>query len=464
MTRKQSQLRRVQAGGKKVNYKSKTSPSAVKRMAERRSEQDIGRLYPRIHRMRNAVKASLILELGLPRDSTFIFRNPMNEKFWVAAEKIIRINRKTVVVINRKTLELVVAVRCTKFEDMSPDVRSSFDNSISTTFLHARSRIQCMTNGASKVVDGHKGCFGWMGCCGWRGGSDKGKSAGPYSVSDFTGAQEGRLQTDRERMAGFHKIRDFWATCFSSLCLSAFKSNLDLGTTANVPGFDDVKWQDTPSGQVFASNLAVSCEGFYNKPHKDNDATRYAFGMFSRIDSQTGLPYQLGGNINLGDIKGARFVIGQFGIELDFDALDGVFEVVWDSKVKHYSTPSQAFDASGQPISHKDCKMTRYGSSCQIAKTLVNRIRILQAKKEGKTKKEWKLYVAERIKTYEEAISFKEVRLAARRFLQKEAAEAKKKGFHVKTVQITCCLIHACLSSTIQLAVFSSPFLLFSLY
>lgn len=134
-------------------------------------------------------------------------------------------------------------------------------------------------------------------------------------------------------MKQFHRIRDFWARRFASLSLTVFKTNLALASEARVQGFDEVNWQFTPNGSVFASNLVVTCEGFNNSPHIDRDHTQYAFGMFGLIDHKTGEPYDRKQGNNIGKIKGAKFCLEDFGIEVDFCGCNGVYEMVWDTKV-----------------------------------------------------------------------------------------------------------------------------------
>lgn len=148
-------------------------------------------------------------------------------------------------------------------------------------------------------------------------------------------------------MEAFHLIRDFWAERFSALSLSIFKTNLALALQARVPGFDNLNWQYTPNGRVFASNLVVTCDGFSNHSHTDRDHTRYAFGMFGLVLRATGEPYdkekgvKVGNKepIKLGDVRGATFRMDDFGISVEFDKCNGQIEMLWDTKVSESSQP-----------------------------------------------------------------------------------------------------------------------------
>jgi hypothetical protein len=167
---------------------------------------------------------------------------------------------------------------------------------------------------------------------------------GPYALNAFTSANIGRIQTDKERMEEFHRIRDFWAEQFSSLSLKVFKTNVALASKAKVPGFHDLTWQSTVNGRVFATNLVVTCDGFHNHPHTDKDHTRYAFGMWSLIERATGAPYdkEKGGRfgkeegVKLGDIRGTQFCIDSFRIQVGIGVCNGVYNLLWDTTVCDY--------------------------------------------------------------------------------------------------------------------------------
>lgn len=152
-------------------------------------------------------------------------------------------------------------------------------------------------------------------------------------MSAFTATSEDRMLTDKERMERFHIIRDFLAGRFASLSLYVFKTNLALGLSTNVPGFDDEKWQDTPKGMVFASNMAVSCDGFANRMHIDKDHTRYAFGLFGLINRETGLPCSKEEAKSLGSVEDLYFVLKPFGIKIALSRCNGIYEMLWDTKV-----------------------------------------------------------------------------------------------------------------------------------
>lgn len=180
MGRKEQRARKAQLGYKNKNYSSKTSPHAVKARLLKREKDTLGRLYPRRHTKRATIKENLIRELGLPPDTLFIFRRRGGEGGSEEDRDQISINEGTVVVIDSHTLMLVLAVRCTKFESMSPELKTKFNETISQSYLHARARNKCDTHNSVAPLEAAGIYWGWMGCCGWRGASEKGKSFGMF--------------------------------------------------------------------------------------------------------------------------------------------------------------------------------------------------------------------------------------------------------------------------------------------
>lgn len=407
MGRGRAEKAKKAAGIKVPNRKSKTSKCYVEGKARYRKTVHIGRPLPRKHVNRTTLKAKLARELGLPPDTVFVFRYSLKDRPDLGPYKPIEIKEGTVVVVDKKTMNVVLIVRCNPFAEMEEELKEKFAHSISTTYLHARARNNCKLHNSIQGIKDDKSYTGFMGCCGWRGGCEKCKSAGVYSISSFASATDERIESDRERMEQFQRIRDFWAERFGSLSMFVFQSNLDLASEADVPGFHDVKWQYTQNGKVFASNLVVTCDGFYNEAHVDHDRTRYSFGMFCLANRKTGRPHEKGKENNLGDSKGSTFRVKEYGIFVPFYLCEGVVEMIWDTTIPHYTTESQSFKPDGSVTKHKLCQVTRYGSSCQISESLVQRIQFLSEKKKTMGEEEWLKYCQTRVKSYEEEVQKK---------------------------------------------------------
>lgn len=431
MGRQQNKIVKRAAGVPVKNYSSKTSPSHLKYQEHRKKPTGLGRPLYRYHKKRNDLKAQLAKELGLPPNTKFIFRSKSNDVDDIDEEELIEIYYGTVVVIDKEDLSVVLVVRCTPFSSMDSKLREQFDNTISTTFLHARARNLCKVNGAHKDKkddeEEHVVC-GCMACCGWRGGSDFERSLGAYAVSAFTATTEDRLLTDLERMTRFHIIRDFLAERLSTLSLSIFKTNLALALEARVPGFDELEWQDTPNSRVFASNMVVTWDGFSNRMHTDKDHSRYASGLWCLIDRKTGNPIEAKEAKKLGSVDGACFVVKRYGVKVVLSRCDGMYEMLWDVKVPHYTSTSISRNAKGKVIEHKDCDVTLYASSCQISASLVNRIRILEKEKEGLSDADWQILKKKRVKSYgdENDGKMKKIKLKKKSFENENTLEMAK--------------------------------------
>lgn len=181
---KRARRNKLNNAGLKQNYKSKTSPSAVKARDRRRQEIDIGHLYPRRHRKRTDLKARLADELGLPHNTRFIFRR--SSDFDDEIDRPIRkLSFGTVVVINRDDLTLVLIVRFSLWKEMWPSLKHQFAHSITTTLQHARARLRCKCHNSVQTFEEDHVYWGWMGCCGWRPGTDDGRSFGQLSKHIF---------------------------------------------------------------------------------------------------------------------------------------------------------------------------------------------------------------------------------------------------------------------------------------
>lgn len=180
MGRKENRARKARLGHKNQNFSSKTSPHALKARLLKREKDSLGRIYPRTHSKRASIKATLTKELGLPPDTVFIFRRPGEKDGSEEEREQIPINRGTIVVIDSQSLRLVLAVRCTQFKNMPPELRKNFNDTISNSYLHARARNKCDKHNSVAPLEEAGIYWGWMGCCGWRGASERGKSLGMF--------------------------------------------------------------------------------------------------------------------------------------------------------------------------------------------------------------------------------------------------------------------------------------------
>jgi hypothetical protein len=73
-------------------------------------------------------------------------------------------------------------------------------------------------------------------------------------------------------------------------------------------------------------------------------------------------------------------------------------------------------------VEAEDCKVTQFGSSCQISESLVQRIQILEKEKAKMSPLAWEKFKAERVKTYIDENSKKMDRHRLKKELRAQAA------------------------------------------
>ncbi|KAH9808938.1 hypothetical protein DFH28DRAFT_866989, partial [Melampsora americana] len=178
MPRAKNRERQKRLGHPTHNFKSKTSPCFLKARERSDAEHDIGKAFPRRHTARTQLKASLAKKFGVPEETTFIFRDKAQDRAEGAYTKMLKLNFGTTVIVDKKDLSMVLAVRCNEFKKMTAEEKESFRSGISTPFKHARARLPNDLHHSIQIFVLALLYWGWMGCCGWRGGSDKGKSFG----------------------------------------------------------------------------------------------------------------------------------------------------------------------------------------------------------------------------------------------------------------------------------------------
>lgn len=214
----------------------------------------------------------------------------------------------------------------------------------------------------------------------------------------------------------------------ASLCLKAFQSNRALAINYSIPSFADTTWRESPNANVVGSSIVCTRDGFNNNPHRDNDATQYAHGLFARINRMTGQLHCVNESEYMGDIVGCKFILDQYHCEVVLDSCDGVIEACWASDELHHTSESTAFDEGWQPIPHRDSPITRFGCSLQINKSLVQRIEVLLKLKDGLTDVEWEEYKLKVVKCYEQEVSFKlhKIHNPKQKFSRKKGRRSKK--------------------------------------
>ena len=93
------------------------------------------------------------------------------------------------------------------------------------------------------------------------------------------------LLQDSARAELLPLINDFLANIFASLSLSAFKSNTMLASPLSASSWSFKNCSQTINGQVFGSNLVLTCDGFRNVGHEDRDASNFSLGVWGHVNT-----------------------------------------------------------------------------------------------------------------------------------------------------------------------------------
>ncbi len=194
------------------------------------------------------------------------------------------------------------------------------------------------------------------------------------------------MKEDEERQSQLPSIESFMAARFSTLSLHAYQSNCEVGSRFNAPSFASTSASAIQSSEVFASNIVVTFDGFYNSPHCDHDATKYAFGFFGMINRASGSLASSGVD---GKILGSKFCLDDYNVFINYDLCDGVVEQLWNTQIRHHTPPPKFFDSFGNLIHPTKSLITRFGCSAQISQWLVNRLVAMSGMRGDRTDEEW---------------------------------------------------------------------------
>lgn len=121
-----------------------------------------------------------------------------------------------------------------------------------------------------------------------------------------------------------------------------------------------------------------------NVPHVDNDATKFAFGLFGTINQASGQIVSSDSGGTGCRVNGSRFVFDDYNSIINYDRFDRVVEQLWNTQIKHHTPASHFFSSLGTRIQPKDSFCTRFGSSTQISKALVKQFEEITCNKSQK--------------------------------------------------------------------------------
>ncbi|KAA1115427.1 Ubiquitin carboxyl-terminal hydrolase 7 [Puccinia graminis f. sp. tritici] len=213
-----------------------------------------------------------------------------------------------------------------------------------------------------------------MACIGFCGASEAGKTAGVYTWRE--GITEMEKEYDAQIWSNLQAHNKFICERVKHFSNSAYSNNKKILEEFGVPSWSDTEWNAfNRDSQVIFSNVAITCEDFYNTPHKDPDHNPLTYGLFSYINKHKSLPILPPANI-----EGHAFRFPQFDCNIDFGTTPGIIEIMWPSNAIDHQTT-----APPHPLK-TTTNITHFGCSFQISDRLMERARILNKLNEEEIK------------------------------------------------------------------------------
>jgi hypothetical protein len=316
--------------------------------------------HPKKEEKKRREKKNTILE-GITKakrysdgDCAVIFRDRNNDYRPENAKLGLKVlNYGTVVVQDKKSHETILIVKFTPFKNMTPNEYSKFQNLTRELALVRHHVNEVKTNGP------HKNCAGEMYAVGWRKSEfEKYLYFSKYAPSTWLQRQEDGISVWVKEQDTIAWMADFYEERFLKLSSCIFQKTVNEANIVQVPSFGVLEYNEV-NKTVFASNLTFTLKDFHNKFHCDNDYNSYSYGIWAPTFLESGnLASQ---DIDKFSCKGGEFVIGPYGISIDFNGCDGVTELIWRAKLdEHRTFPSET-----------KMPFTRIGTSVQISKKLI---------------------------------------------------------------------------------------------
>ena len=283
-----------------------------------------------------------------------IFRERINGHQPEDAKQGLKVlNYGTIVVQDTISHETILVVKFIPFENMTLSEYSKFQKLTRELALVKDHVNEITSNGA------HKDCGGKMYAVGWRKSEfEKMLYFSKYAPSSWLQKQEDGISIWVKEQNTIAWMADFYEERFNKLSSCLFNQVANEANMAQVPSFGAQEYNEV-NKTVFASNLTFTLDDFYNHYHCDKDYNSYSYGIWAPIFKEFGnLANQ---EIDEFKSEGGEFVIGPYGVCIDFNNCDGVTEIIWRAKLDHHRTfPSK----TKEPFTH-------IGTSLQISRKLL---------------------------------------------------------------------------------------------
>ncbi|POW05264.1 hypothetical protein PSHT_10868 [Puccinia striiformis] len=245
---------------------------------------------------------------------------------------------------------VVAVVKFHPFAKMKPAEKKEYERLSTNLIGHTKFQNVNKSNGNT--------LGGKMFSLGWRKGYEKNNKLGITAIGS-------KVAKDRAGFMRLYKeipfVNDFLASRFRDVSLKMYHQVKSHHNQLNAPSLAPLFFADP---NAFCCHLSFTFDNFYNKSHKDRDASPYSFVMWIPANKKTGKLIE-----NDLQVEGGEFVFPNDGCAIDFSGFDGVVECAWKA-TKHPHHTLKSTTPKGSPD-------TRIGISCQLpnsAKRALDRI------------------------------------------------------------------------------------------
>lgn len=214
-------------------------------------------------------------------------------------------------------------------------------------------------------------------------------------------------------------IERFLKERFIKLSTTTYEKNCETAAEVNSPSWAASNFFSRPNGQTFGANLVVTRDGFANAAHKDRDATGHSLGLFGLVHRDTGQLYRdVSDQSRAWRVDDAYFRFKDYNFQIHLAQQNRAIEILWATDERHQSTISLTYNPFGLPVPPSRAPMTHFGSSVQVSRSIVSRLRKVKALCQNRVGEQWHFEGERHLQNYKDVMAKKiQVILAKKRGL-----------------------------------------------
>ncbi|TCD60231.1 hypothetical protein EIP91_010528 [Steccherinum ochraceum] len=264
--------------------------------------------------------------------------------------------------------EVVLAVKITPWNSFPPVRRNKIQTNLGTAMDWSRCAHVIKTNSSqTKTQHGTGEAItikrrGRMYAIGWHSSMEKNKDLVFYA------GDRASVELYHETIQRLPVLADMYREHFFYLLPGAAQEMVDVAEELDIPSFSQLALDGDDAERPFANCLTLTNNDFANALHRDKDFSLLAFGMWwvTRVRREGHHDiYEFDPSLDHDSVKGGAFVLGEFGIGVDFQRAGGLVEIFWRGK--------QDWHVTMQSKAKPGC--TRWGTSVQLTSKGVNAVK-----------------------------------------------------------------------------------------